>query len=578
MNSVIEKVEDVIQDAQDTQDDMAAEFERKESELMNQNKQLQHENYKLQLRLEKTECDLALERDNLRVLALKMNRLHRRDRDTADMQRKHLVKANQSHEDFSADEYDETQSVMEVNKDSIGKLLHEMITIYTICGDTIRVLLHSTPDAARVEDNFGRLPLHVAVDRDKPWMFAIEHLMHAYPEALNRRDSGGRLPLHIAVDRQEPSVDLVRLLLSRYPTAASARRGVGRLPLHYAVFAEKPSLEVLQCLLAAFPEGASTADVYGRLPLHYAVDKAVPDTAVIKYLLEVYPEGASVRDTHMRLPLTICIDRDHINLKVVKMLCAAYPPGLSEWGPADKLPLHVLVEAPSPQFQVVSFAALQYPEAVTMGSKYNKQQETPIAIALSRDDNQVKRCLLLVAPSTDPQLLRRLNWEARRVAFLLIKATTRRASAVERMAQFTLGMVSGGTPKSSFTHQQAVRGEHSPPPTRLSNNTIQSARKKSSSAVSVSELLLHLPGLIMPGGSNSPSHGHEVSLSARGDDKSQRPSGLSVMSSDEFNSPCVSPKGTFTSTPHRRQAQQINFYLRLYVTNPELFRLAVMYL
>lgn len=275
----------------------------------------------------------------------------------------------------------------------------------------------------------------------------------------------------------------------------------------------------------------------------------------------------------MRLPLTICIDRDNISLVVVKMLHAAYPQALSERGPADKLPLHVLVEAPSPQSQVVDFVALQYPEAVTMGSKH---QETPVAIALTRDDPVVQRFLLLVAPTVDPLLLRRLNWEARRVAFLLIKATTRRASAVERMAQFTLGVVSGNTPKSSFTHQPPQRTEHSPPPVRHSYNN--QARKKSSSAVSVSELLLHLPGLLTGSPSKDSRDGPEV-VSARGENQSQRPSGFSVASSDEFGSSlCNSPKGTFTTTPHKRHVQPINFYLRLYVTNPELFRVAVMYL
>lgn len=216
----------------------------------------------------------------------------------------HLVRASQNHQQQQYDDnhskdnetsgggnVEETPSVVEMNKDSVGKLLHEMVTIYTICGDAVRVLLQSTPEAATVEDNFGRLPLHVAVDREAPWMFAVEQLLDAYPEALNRRDGGGRLPLHIAVDRKEPSLEVVRLLLLRHPAAASARRGVGRLPLHYAVFAERPNIEVLRCLLAANPDGAATADVYGRLPLHYAVDKAVQNVAVIQYLLEVFPGG-----------------------------------------------------------------------------------------------------------------------------------------------------------------------------------------------------------------------------------------------------------------------------------------------
>lgn len=207
---------------------------------------------------------------------------------------KYLVKVNQ--ENMPEDEVivDETQSVIESNKDAVGKLLHEMITIYTLCGDTIKVLLNADPDAAKIEDNFGRLPLHIAIDKDQPWIASIENLINAYPQALNRRDSSGRLPLHTAVDRQSPNIDVVKLLISKSPQSANARRGVGRVPLHYAIFASKPSIEVLNCLLYACPESAQATDLYGRLPLHYAVDKVNPQYIIVETLLNVYPGGKIV--------------------------------------------------------------------------------------------------------------------------------------------------------------------------------------------------------------------------------------------------------------------------------------------
>ena len=58
-----------------------------------------------------------------------------------------------------------------------------------------------------------------AVDRDKPWLDAIEHLISAFPHALNRRDSGGRLPLHIAVDRKDPCKE------GEFHVRASKRQG-----------------------------------------------------------------------------------------------------------------------------------------------------------------------------------------------------------------------------------------------------------------------------------------------------------------------------------------------------------------
>ena len=61
----------------------------------------------------------------------------------------HLVRANK--DALPNIETDETQSVLELNKRSVGKLLHEMVTIYGLCGDTMRILLDAEPGAATVE-------------------------------------------------------------------------------------------------------------------------------------------------------------------------------------------------------------------------------------------------------------------------------------------------------------------------------------------------------------------------------------------------------------------------------------------
>ena len=189
----------------------------------------------------------------------------------------HLVREYQS--DYTTDmtsQNDETQSAHDMNTSSVGHLLHEMVSIYGLCGDTVSALLESVPEAAGVEDNLGRLPLHVACDRDAPWMDVLEALVEAKPESLNSRDGGGRLPLHVVLDRQVPDINAVRFIVRSNPGAVSARRGVGRLPLHYACFSDNPDLEVIQCLLDSYPDGVHAVDVYGRLALHYAVDKAYP--------------------------------------------------------------------------------------------------------------------------------------------------------------------------------------------------------------------------------------------------------------------------------------------------------------
>ena len=50
------------------------------------------------------------------------------------------------------------------------------------------MLLESQPSAAAVEDTAGRLPLHVAVDKHRPWLRLIETLIAAYPDGCKTRD------------------------------------------------------------------------------------------------------------------------------------------------------------------------------------------------------------------------------------------------------------------------------------------------------------------------------------------------------------------------------------------------------
>jgi hypothetical protein len=229
------------------------------------------------------------------------------------------------------------------------------------------------------------MPLHVAVDKHRPWLRLIENLIAAYPIACSTRDGlhslsslsllcssplpsgGGRLPLHIVVDRNNPCIETVKLVIQAYPEGASTRRGVGRLPIHYAVFYDQPNLEVVKYLLEVDPSGAQTTDVYGRLPLHYAVDRSKPHLPVVKYLLSIFPNGAFVRDTNHRLPLMIAIDHlgPNESTAVVEMLLEINPNSIRERGPGGRFPLHVAVEVPKPNLSLVRYLTPLYPEALS---------------------------------------------------------------------------------------------------------------------------------------------------------------------------------------------------------------------
>jgi len=359
----------------------------------------------------------------------------------------HLVRANQS---VFPSNFDETQSVNDQNIKSIGRLLHEMVTIYGLCGDTITALLEADPDAAGVEDNLGRLPLHVCCDRDEPWMDVLQLLVEAKPEALNCRDGGGRLPLHIALDRQKPSLEVVKYLVRANPAAASARRGVGRLPIHYACFSDEPSVDIIQCLLKTHAEGAQATDVYGKLPLHYVADKVCPSFSSIQCLLEAYPPGAAVCDSHHCTPLHVVVKTGNIDTRIINLLLRADPLGASRQGQHGKLPLHIAVESQNPSELTVRMLVAAYPQGVLMAAKITpgnavtniniannssiitlntpggltimSPKDSPLQIAMAGRRFNLARVMLLVCPdnnSSTSGLLSELNWMIRRVAFLI---------------------------------------------------------------------------------------------------------------------------------------------------------------
>mmetsp|Transcript_3945 Transcript_3945/g.6677 ORF Transcript_3945/g.6677 Transcript_3945/m.6677 type:complete len:592 (+) Transcript_3945:182-1957(+) len=313
----------------------------------------------------------------------------------------------------------ETQSVCDRNTNSVGKLVHELVSIYGLCGDSLKVLLESQPEAAGVEDATGRMALHVAVDKHKPWLRLVDTLVAAYPTACKMRDGGGRLPLHIAVDRNNPSVEVVRAVIRGYPEAASKHRGVGRLPLHYAVFYDQPSVEVVKYLLEVFGEGAAVPDVYGRLPLHYAVDRPRPNPAVVRLLLDAYPPAASMRDTTASLPLHIALDHGAVkSVEVVKMLLDSYPESITAPNSSGRMPIHSVLCSPDPDVGVARFLANQHPDAITLESKPG-QNDSPIALCEQIGLSVIHRTLLALRPELSPTLLADLNWEARRVAILI---------------------------------------------------------------------------------------------------------------------------------------------------------------
>jgi ankyrin repeat protein len=180
------------------------------------------------------------------------------------------------------------------------------ISVARAPADIIAALCHMGPEATRMSDDKGRLPLHLACRRsseDPQTDAVLRVLIIAYPEALVHRDDCGRTPLHYLMwyhahtrtsklvdffcqplpegffvgikqpptwsDETEPLPEIPTPdAANKIPRSASIVHDMkhGALPIHYAA-AEGASVEVIKSFLAVYPISKSLADRKGRTPL-----------------------------------------------------------------------------------------------------------------------------------------------------------------------------------------------------------------------------------------------------------------------------------------------------------------------
>jgi hypothetical protein len=149
----------------------------------------------------------------------------------------------------------------------------------------INALLSIHPDAVKIPNKIGQLPLHVAAGFSKS-LSVVAALLSAHPDSVKHADIFGRLPLHEAAMRCE-NPETIRSIFSAHPEAARISDADGCLPLHHAVSTNQRRSVVIE-LLACCPEAAKVPDQSGRLSLELA---NVIDAKLIAALLSAHPDS-----------------------------------------------------------------------------------------------------------------------------------------------------------------------------------------------------------------------------------------------------------------------------------------------
>jgi ankyrin repeat protein len=192
--------------------------------------------------------------------------------------------------------------------------------------------------ASRCFDDNGNLPLHSCVSGSS-CLAVLKEILFAYPDAVKVPNKEGKLPLHLAACNND--VEKLSTVFSAFPHAISIPDKNGWIPIMHAAYTCK-SLEVVQFLHDSFPDSLKRPHQSGRLPLHYAAVSCA-SSKVMKYIIDAHPAAASSFDVNRRLPLHNCIARcEHMTpsrLRCLRLLLEAYPLGVNMAGKDDRTPL-----------------------------------------------------------------------------------------------------------------------------------------------------------------------------------------------------------------------------------------------
>ena len=152
------------------------------------------------------------------------------------------------------------------------------------------------PVLSRVESVY-LIPSSIEVDFSSSK--ATNAWIEANPDLIGKQDEYGRLPIHIACTDRNASFEAILLLYKAYPGAIRVGDRNGNIPLHYACIAGH-SLQVIQALLSYCMDTVSVKDKDGRIALHYAY--IYSSLTVISKILESYHGAAQMSDKYGNKP------------------------------------------------------------------------------------------------------------------------------------------------------------------------------------------------------------------------------------------------------------------------------------
>ena len=215
-------------------------------------------------------------------------------------------------------------------------------------GTIIQHLTEKFPDAAKMEDVTGRLPLHYFAESAEVWNQDGEAILAAWPEASQQRageEAYRRLPLHMAACSPDSKTTLIERLVQANPRAVQQSDKLGKLPLHLACECGKTWDLGVSSIYEAYPKAIGETENNPRkwTALHIAAASPNADNALITRLTELYPQASMMTDAHGRTPLHLACIASKSWIGCIKTLFEANPDAVLAADKQGLLPLHAAI-------------------------------------------------------------------------------------------------------------------------------------------------------------------------------------------------------------------------------------------
>ncbi|XP_058454187.1 serine/threonine-protein phosphatase 6 regulatory ankyrin repeat subunit B-like isoform X2 [Malaya genurostris] len=268
------------------------------------------------------------------------------------------------------------------------------------------------------KDAIGRIPLHIAIEKNAENVIEILLKHEQATEMLRTSDKYERTALHFSAISD--NYEIVNLLIER-GASVMAKDAIGRIPLHIAIEENaKKVIEILLkhkqinemfdasdknertalCLAAIsgnyelvnllIERGASVMakDAIGRIPLHIAIENNAK--RVIKILLKHKQATEMLRTSDKNERTALHLAANHDNYYLVNLLIER---GLSVMAKDKdgKIPLHIAIEKNS---EYVVKILLKHEQATEMLRTSDKNERTALHLAAISDNYKIVNILI----------------------------------------------------------------------------------------------------------------------------------------------------------------------------------------